>query len=80
MYLGGWHNGKCAHHTVGVLLTDLGDEKGSHTRARATTEGVCNLETLQAVAALSLLPDHIQYGVNELSALCVVTLGPVVTW
>jgi len=23
------------------------------------------LETLQAVAALSLLPDHIQYGVNE---------------
>ena len=79
MYLGGWHDGECAHHTVRVLLTDLGDEESAHTRTRATTEGVCNLETLQAVAALSLLPDHIQDRVDELSALCVVSLGPVVT-
>jgi hypothetical protein len=35
--------------------------------------------TLQTVTRLSLLPDHVQHGVDELSALCVVSLGPVVT-
>jgi hypothetical protein len=40
---------------------------------------VGDLETLQAVAALSLLSDDIEDGVDELSTLGVVTLGPVVT-
>ena len=35
----------CAHHSVGVLLTDLGDQEGTHTRTGTTTKGVCDLET-----------------------------------
>ena len=35
--------------------------------------------TLQAVTGLCLLADYIQNRVDELCALCVVTLGPVVT-
>ena len=50
----------------------------THTRACATTQGVSHLETLQAVAVLSLLADDIKNSVNELGALGVVTLGPVV--
>ena len=38
-----------------------------------------DLEALEAIAALSLLSDNIENGVNELSSLSVVTLGPVVT-
>ena len=37
------------------------------------------LEALKAVAALGLLPHHVQDTVHQLCTLCVVTLGPVVT-
>ena len=43
--LGRRHNGESAHHTVGVFLTDLGDQKSSHSGTSTTTEGVSNLET-----------------------------------
>jgi len=40
---------------------------------------VGDLETLKAIAGLSLLAHHIEYRVNQLSTLSVVTLSPVVT-
>ena len=36
------------------------------------------LESLETVRALRLLPDNVKNGIHELSTLCVVTLGPVV--
>merc|ERR1712100_346790 len=77
--LGGRHDGESAHDTVGVLLTDLGDQEGAHTGASTTTEGVGNLETLEAIATFSFLADNVEDGVDELSTFGVVTLGPVVT-
>lgn len=68
-----------AHHAVGVLLTDLGDEKGTHTGTGTTTERVGDLKALEAVASLGLATDNVENLVNELSALSVVALGPVVT-
>lgn len=79
-HLGGGDNRESTHHTVRVLLTNLRDKEGSHTRTCTSSKGVCNLETLQAIARLSLLSHDIQDGVDELSSLCVVTLGPVVTF
>ena len=78
-HLGGWHDGEGGHDSVGVLFSDLGDEEGSHTGSGTTTEGVGDLESLEAVATLSFLSDNIEDGVNELSTFGVVTLGPVVT-
>merc|ERR1719213_41538 len=46
-HLGGGHDGEGAHHSVGVLFTDLGDEESSHTGAGTTTERVGNLEALE---------------------------------
>jgi len=77
--LGGRHDGEGAHHAVGVLFTDLGDEECSHTGTGTTTEGVGNLESLEAITALSFLADNIEDGVNELSTFGVMSLGPVVT-
>ena len=77
--LGGRHDGEGAHHAVGVLLTDLGDQECSHTGTGTTTEGVGDLETLEAITALSFLTDDIEDGVNELSTFGVMSLGPVVT-
>merc|ERR1712100_734021 len=77
--LGGRHDGEGDHLSIGVLLSDLGDEEGSHTGAGTTTERVGNLETLKAIATFSLLTDDVEDGVDELSTLGVVTLGPVVT-
>lgn len=77
--LGGGDNGEGGHHTVGELLTDLGDQESTHTGTGTTTEGVGNLETLEAVAALSLATDNIDNLVNKFGTLGVVTLGPVVT-
>merc|ERR1711934_1209283 len=34
--LGGRHDGEGAHHAIGVLLTDLGDEESSHTGTGTT--------------------------------------------
>lgn len=77
--LGGGNDGEGGHHTVGELLTNLGDQEGTHTGTGTTTEGVGDLETLEAVTGLSLTTDNVDNVVNELSTLSVVTLGPVVT-
>mmetsp|Transcript_54247 Transcript_54247/g.162403 ORF Transcript_54247/g.162403 Transcript_54247/m.162403 type:complete len:268 (+) Transcript_54247:675-1478(+) len=69
----------CRHDTIRILLPNFGDEKSSHARSCSTSHGMCQLETLHAVAALRLLPNDIQYGVNELSSLRVMSLRPVVT-
>lgn len=76
--LRGRENREGEHHSVWVLLSDLGNEKGPHPRARATAQGVADLEALHAVTVLGLLADDVEDGVDELGALCVVALGPVV--
>jgi len=78
-HLGGRHDGEGAHHAVGVLLTDLGDQECSHTGTGTTTERVGDLESLEAIATFSFLADNIEDGVNELSTFGVMSLGPVVT-
>merc|ERR1711966_419116 len=78
-HLGGRAHGEGAHDSVGVFLTDLGDEEGAHAGAGAATERVGDLETLEAIAGLGFLADDVEDGVDELSAFGVVTLGPVVT-
>lgn len=77
--LGGGNNGEGGHHTVGELLTDLGDQQSTHTGTGTTTERVGDLETLEAVASLSLTADNVDNVVNQFGTLSVVTLGPVVT-
>merc|ERR1711981_1256633 len=67
--LGGWHDGEGAHLSVGVLFSDLGDKEGSHTGSSTTTEGVGDLETLEAITTFSFLTDNIEDGVNELGTL-----------
>ena len=78
-HLGGWHNREGVHDSVRVLLTDLGDEEGSHSRSGTTTKGVCQLEPLETITALSFFPHNIKNGIYKLSTLCVVTFCPVVS-
>ena len=77
-HLGRGHHAKGVHDAVRVLLADLADEEGPHPRPGAATQRVGQLEALQAVAVLTLLPYHVQDRVHQLSALRVVALGPVV--
>ena len=72
--LGGWDDTEGGHHAIGVLLTDLGDQKSSHTGTSAATKGVSELEALEAITALSLLADNIEDGVDKLGTFGVVTL------
>ena len=72
------HDRERQHHAVRVLLADLGDQERAHAGAGAAAEGVRDLEALKAVAALRLLTDNIEHGVDELRTLRVVALGPVV--
>jgi len=74
-----WEDRESLHNSIWVLLSNLGNEEGSHTGTGTTTEGVADLEALKAIATLSLLSHNIEDGVNELSTLSVVTLSPVVT-
>jgi hypothetical protein len=77
--LGGWHNWEGAHHSVGVFFSDLGDEESSHTGTGTTTEGVGDLETLEAIATFGFFTDDIEDGVDEFSTFGVMSLGPIVT-
>ena len=77
--LWGRHDGESGHDSIWVLFSDLGDEEGSHTGSGTTTEGVGDLETLEAIATFGFLSDNIKDGVDELGTLGVMTLGPVVT-
>ena len=43
--LGTGYDGERAHHTIGILFTNLGDQKGTHTSASTTTKRVSDLET-----------------------------------
>ena len=72
-HLGGGDDGESGHHAIGVLLTDLGDQKRTHTGSGTATERVAELEALEAIAAFGLLADNIQDGVDQLSTLGVVT-------
>lgn len=60
LYLGRRHHAESVHDAVGVLLSDFADEQCAHARAGASTQGVGELEALETVAALRLLPHHIQ--------------------
>jgi len=74
-----WEDGESLHDSVGIFLSDLGDEEGTHTRTGTTTEGVGDLETLETIATFGLLSDNVEDGVDEFGTFGVVTLGPVVT-
>lgn len=67
------------HHPIRVLLSDLRNQERTHTRPGSTAERMADLKPLQAVTVLRLLPDHIEHRVDELGALGVVALGPVVS-
>ena len=66
------------HHPVWEFLSDLGNKKGAHTGAGTATKRVGDLESLEAVAALSLPSHDIENLIDKLSTLGIMTLGPVV--
>ena len=78
-HLRGRDDGERGHHTIGVLLADLGDQQSSHTRACSTTHRVSHLEALEAVARLGFLADYVKNRVNQLSSFGVVSFCPVVS-
>jgi len=78
-HLGGRAHGEGGHDSVGVFLTDLGDEESTHTGTSTATKRVGDLETLEAIAGFGFLADYVKDGVDELSTFSVVTLSPIVT-
>mmetsp|Transcript_58489 Transcript_58489/g.137358 ORF Transcript_58489/g.137358 Transcript_58489/m.137358 type:complete len:401 (+) Transcript_58489:252-1454(+) len=72
------HNREGEHDTIRVLLADLRDEERSHAGAGATAKRVRDLEALEAIARLRLLAHNVKNRVDQLSALSVMALGPVV--
>jgi len=77
--LGTRYNRVCAHHPIGVLLSNFRDQECAHSGTSASTKRVGDLETLQAISALSLLADNIEYRVNQLCSLGIMSFCPIVT-
>lgn len=78
-YLRRWHHTEGIHDPIGVLLSDLADEQRAHAGAGASSQRVCELETLQTLTALSLFSHHVQDRIHQLRPLCVMAFSPVVT-
>ena len=59
-HLGRRNNRVGVHDPVGVFLSDLGDEKCSHSRSSSSSERMCQLESLETVTVFCFFPDHIK--------------------
>ena len=79
VYLRWGHYAESVHDAIRILLSNFADKQRAHARTGSSTQGVCELEALEAVAALCLLPHHIQDRVHQLGSLSVVAFGPVIT-
>lgn len=68
------------HHIsdINLTLTNLGNQQRAHAGARAAAERVGHLKALEGVAAFGLATDHVQHLINQLGALGVVALSPVI--
>ena len=70
--LRGWHDGVGRHHTVGVLLTDLGDQESTHTRTGTTTKRVGDLEAcrggLVCERTRPLAPTHVKRMARDITS------------
>lgn len=77
--LGRGDDGESGQDTVWILFTELGEHQGTHTGTGTTTEGVAELEALEAITGLSFFADGVENGIDEFSAFGIITLGPVVT-
>jgi hypothetical protein len=78
-HLGGRNNRVSTHDTIGVILTNLGNQKSSHTGSGTSSHGVGDLESLKHVTSLGFLTDNIHDAIHKLSSFGVVTLGPVIS-
>ena len=58
-YFGAGDDGEGVHDSVGVFLSDFGDEEGSHSTARTTAQGVGQLKSLKAIARFGLFANHV---------------------
>jgi hypothetical protein len=77
--LGGRNDGEGGHHSVGEFFADLGDQKRAHAGTGTTTEGVGDLEALEAVAALGLATNNVKNLIDKFGTLGVMALGPIVS-
>merc|ERR1719331_992790 len=59
------NDGEGFHDTIRVFFADLGDQERTHTGTGTTTQGVDQLEALQAVAAFRFLTNDVQDGVDH---------------
>merc|ERR1711962_1074405 len=73
------YDGESVHDSVGVFLSDLGNEERAHSTSGTTTQRMRQLESLKAVARLGLFTDDVEDRVDQLGAFGVMSLGPVVS-
>jgi len=59
-HFGGWHHGEGLHDSVGVFFSDFGNKESSHAGSGTASQGVGDLETLEAVASFGLFSDDVQ--------------------
>jgi len=60
-HFGGWHHGEGLHDSVGVFFSDFGNQESSHAGSGTASQGVGDLEALEAVAAFGLFSDDVQH-------------------
>lgn len=54
---------KCQHHAIWILLPDLGNKKGSHSRARSSTQRMTDLKSCSKTYGVRILQC---YSINKL--------------
>jgi len=60
----GWENWESFHDSVWIFFSDFRDKECTHTGTGTTTEGVGDLETLEAIATFSFFSNNIEYRID----------------
>jgi len=76
---GGRDDRESGHHSVGIFFSDFGDQESSHSGSGSSSEGVGNLESLEAITSFSFFSDNIEDRVNKFSSFGIVSFGPVIS-
>jgi len=73
------HYGEGFHNSIRIFLSNFRNEESSHSWSCSTSQRVSNLEDLKTVTSLSLFSNNIQYRINQLCTLGIMSFCPVVS-
>lgn len=78
-YLRRRNNAESSHDSIGIFFANFGNQESPHSRSSSTTQRMCQLEPLEAIAPFRFLSYNIQHRVYQFCTFRIVAFGPIIS-